>query len=176
MSAILILYYTQWLGDHSVLATHRYRLKRVMPPEKNLKDLVKCLHMFLEIWSVEPNGTREVLHEVVKDVCGATIEIGTGSGCGGRVIHDQDESMMFRDTSMEFGLSDKHIGMDVDDAKSPHVLRPFIDDYPCAVDGLEICLNSIPADNVPAGRSSSIPADYVSAGHVLVPADSDRIC
>ncbi|GJT22089.1 reverse transcriptase domain-containing protein [Tanacetum coccineum] len=37
-------------------------------------------------------------------------------------------------------------------------------------------LNSIPADNVPAGRSSSIPADYVSAGHVLVPADSDRIC
>ncbi|GKE07228.1 hypothetical protein Tco_1399246, partial [Tanacetum coccineum] len=28
-------------------------------------------------------------------------------------------------------------------------------------------LNSIPADNVPAGRSSSIPADYVSAGHVL---------
>ncbi|GKG59415.1 hypothetical protein Tco_0605066, partial [Tanacetum coccineum] len=27
--------------------------------------------------------------------------------------------------------------------------------------------------NVPAGRSSSIPADYVSAGHVLVPADSD---
>ncbi|GKF22773.1 hypothetical protein Tco_0075095, partial [Tanacetum coccineum] len=38
--------------------------------------------------------------------------------------------------------------------------------------------SSIPADydNVPAGRSSSIPADYVSAGHVLVPADSDRIC
>ncbi|GJX80460.1 hypothetical protein Tco_0328609 [Tanacetum coccineum] len=29
-------------------------------------------------------------------------------------------------------------------------------------------LNSIPADNVPAGRSSSIPADYVSAGHVLM--------
>ncbi|GKF95017.1 hypothetical protein Tco_0284717 [Tanacetum coccineum] len=29
---------------------------------------------------------------------------------------------------------------------------------------------------VPAGRSSSIPTDYVSAGHVLVPADSDRIC
>ncbi|GKG52669.1 hypothetical protein Tco_0549781, partial [Tanacetum coccineum] len=25
-------------------------------------------------------------------------------------------------------------------------------------------------------RSSNIPADYVSAGHVLVPADSDRIC
>ncbi|GKG22003.1 hypothetical protein Tco_0384598 [Tanacetum coccineum] len=37
-------------------------------------------------------------------------------------------------------------------------------------------LNSITADNVPAGRSSSIPADYVSAGHILVPADSDRIC
>ncbi|GKA04229.1 putative reverse transcriptase domain-containing protein [Tanacetum coccineum] len=37
-------------------------------------------------------------------------------------------------------------------------------------------LNSIPADNVPAGSSSSIPADYVSAGHVLVPADRDRIC
>ncbi|GKG51886.1 hypothetical protein Tco_0544524, partial [Tanacetum coccineum] len=37
-------------------------------------------------------------------------------------------------------------------------------------------LNSIPADNVPAGRSSSIPADYVSAGHVLVPADRERIC
>ncbi|GJT50122.1 hypothetical protein Tco_0976279 [Tanacetum coccineum] len=30
----------------------------------------------------------------------------------------------------------------------------------------------VPADNVPAGRSSSIPADYVSAGHVLVPADT----
>ncbi|GJT95240.1 putative ribonuclease H-like domain-containing protein [Tanacetum coccineum] len=27
-----------------------------------------------------------------------------------------------------------------------------------------------------AGSSSSIPADYVSAGHVLVPADRDRIC
>ncbi|GKF68904.1 hypothetical protein Tco_0198583, partial [Tanacetum coccineum] len=26
----------------------------------------------------------------------------------------------------------------------------------------------IPADNVPAGSSSSIPAEYVSAGHVLV--------
>ncbi|GKC83373.1 putative reverse transcriptase domain-containing protein [Tanacetum coccineum] len=36
--------------------------------------------------------------------------------------------------------------------------------------------SSIPADNVPAGSSSSIPADYVSAGHVLVPADRDRIC
>ncbi|GKG04702.1 hypothetical protein Tco_0315089 [Tanacetum coccineum] len=36
-------------------------------------------------------------------------------------------------------------------------------------------LNSIPADNVPAGRSSSIHADCVSAGLVLVPADSDRI-
>ncbi|GKD08819.1 hypothetical protein Tco_1188504, partial [Tanacetum coccineum] len=31
----------------------------------------------------------------------------------------------------------------------------------------------IPADYVSA---SSIPADYVFAGHVLVPADSDRIC
>ncbi|GJW49730.1 hypothetical protein Tco_0091081 [Tanacetum coccineum] len=29
---------------------------------------------------------------------------------------------------------------------------------------------------VPADSSSSIPADYVSAGHVLVPADRDRIC
>ncbi|GKF98655.1 hypothetical protein Tco_0297438 [Tanacetum coccineum] len=29
---------------------------------------------------------------------------------------------------------------------------------------------------VPAGSSSSIPADYVSAGHVLVFADRDRIC
>ncbi|GJX84315.1 hypothetical protein Tco_0335089 [Tanacetum coccineum] len=28
---------------------------------------------------------------------------------------------------------------------------------------------------VPAGSSSSVPADYVSAGHVLVPADRDRI-
>ncbi|GJS07081.1 hypothetical protein Tco_0363877 [Tanacetum coccineum] len=27
-----------------------------------------------------------------------------------------------------------------------------------------------------ADSSSSIPADYVSAGHVLVPADRDRIC
>ncbi|GJT36311.1 hypothetical protein Tco_0926730 [Tanacetum coccineum] len=42
----------------------------------------------------------------------------------------------------------------------------------CARAGSQI----VPADNVPAGRSSSIPADYVSAGHVLVPADSDRIC
>ncbi|GJZ46345.1 hypothetical protein Tco_0593941 [Tanacetum coccineum] len=33
------------------------------------------------------------------------------------------------------------------------------------------------ADNlVPADSSSSIPADYVSAGHVLVSADRDRIC
>ncbi|GKD07670.1 hypothetical protein Tco_1187355, partial [Tanacetum coccineum] len=37
-------------------------------------------------------------------------------------------------------------------------------------------LNNIPADDVPAGSSSSIPADYVFAGHVLVPADRDRIC
>ncbi|GJR67992.1 hypothetical protein Tco_0014057 [Tanacetum coccineum] len=29
---------------------------------------------------------------------------------------------------------------------------------------------------VPADSSSSIPADYVSAGHVLVPTDRDRIC
>ncbi|GKC90666.1 hypothetical protein Tco_1151315 [Tanacetum coccineum] len=29
---------------------------------------------------------------------------------------------------------------------------------------------------VPAGSSSSVPADYVSAGHVLIPADRDRIC
>ncbi|GJW09757.1 hypothetical protein Tco_1575584 [Tanacetum coccineum] len=29
---------------------------------------------------------------------------------------------------------------------------------------------------VPAGSSSSVPADYVSAGHVLVPVDRDRIC
>ncbi|GJR26274.1 hypothetical protein Tco_1102506 [Tanacetum coccineum] len=29
---------------------------------------------------------------------------------------------------------------------------------------------------VPADSSSSVPADYVSAGHVLVPADRDRIC
>ncbi|GKD49031.1 hypothetical protein Tco_1278007, partial [Tanacetum coccineum] len=36
--------------------------------------------------------------------------------------------------------------------------------------------SSIPADNVPAGSSSNIPADYVSAGHVLVSADRDRIC
>ncbi|GJS52470.1 hypothetical protein Tco_0625832 [Tanacetum coccineum] len=36
--------------------------------------------------------------------------------------------------------------------------------------------SSIPADNVPADSSSSIPADYVSAGHVLVSADRDRIC
>ncbi|GKG22537.1 hypothetical protein Tco_0387840, partial [Tanacetum coccineum] len=36
--------------------------------------------------------------------------------------------------------------------------------------------SSIPADNVPADSSSSIPADYVSAGHVLISADRDRIC
>ncbi|GKG38995.1 hypothetical protein Tco_0460707, partial [Tanacetum coccineum] len=42
---------------------------------------------------------------------------------------------------------------------------------------------SLGEDFVPAGRSSSIPADYVSvpadyvsAGRVLVHADSDRIC
>ncbi|GJX44517.1 hypothetical protein Tco_0261193 [Tanacetum coccineum] len=35
---------------------------------------------------------------------------------------------------------------------------------------------SLGEDFVPAGSSSSIPADYVSAGHVLVPADRDRIC
>ncbi|GKD61184.1 hypothetical protein Tco_1298693, partial [Tanacetum coccineum] len=29
---------------------------------------------------------------------------------------------------------------------------------------------------IPADSSSSIPTDYVSAGHVLVPADRDRIC
>ncbi|GKG34954.1 hypothetical protein Tco_0437650, partial [Tanacetum coccineum] len=29
--------------------------------------------------------------------------------------------------------------------------------------------SSILADNVPAGSSSNVPADYVSAGHVLVP-------
>ncbi|GKE74708.1 hypothetical protein Tco_1536749 [Tanacetum coccineum] len=29
---------------------------------------------------------------------------------------------------------------------------------------------------VPADSSSSIPADYVSAGHVLVSADKDKIC
>ncbi|GJX69597.1 hypothetical protein Tco_0305324 [Tanacetum coccineum] len=29
---------------------------------------------------------------------------------------------------------------------------------------------------VSAGSSSSVPADYVSAGHVLVSADRDRIC
>ncbi|GKF36109.1 hypothetical protein Tco_0112867, partial [Tanacetum coccineum] len=29
---------------------------------------------------------------------------------------------------------------------------------------------------VHAGSSSSVPADYVSAGHVLVSADRDRIC
>ncbi|GJR10340.1 hypothetical protein Tco_0792992 [Tanacetum coccineum] len=33
------------------------------------------------------------------------------------------------------------------------------------------CSNVVPADS-----SSNIPADYVSAGHVLVPADRDRIC
>ncbi|GKG35917.1 hypothetical protein Tco_0443595, partial [Tanacetum coccineum] len=36
--------------------------------------------------------------------------------------------------------------------------------------------SSIPADNVPADSSSSISTDYVSAGHVLVSADRDRIC
>ncbi|GJS88004.1 retrovirus-related pol polyprotein from transposon TNT 1-94 [Tanacetum coccineum] len=49
----------------------------------------------------------------------------------------------------------------------------------------DIRLNDVPimCDNkgaidliVPADSSSSIPADYVSAGHVLVPADRDRIC
>ncbi|GKF35349.1 hypothetical protein Tco_0108549, partial [Tanacetum coccineum] len=29
---------------------------------------------------------------------------------------------------------------------------------------------------VPAGSSSSVPADYVSAGHVLISAVRDRIC
>ncbi|GKD22996.1 hypothetical protein Tco_1224699 [Tanacetum coccineum] len=35
---------------------------------------------------------------------------------------------------------------------------------------------SLGEDFVPAGSSSNVPADYVSAGHVLVPADRDRIC
>ncbi|GKF80291.1 hypothetical protein Tco_0238893 [Tanacetum coccineum] len=35
---------------------------------------------------------------------------------------------------------------------------------------LETC-----SSNVPAGSSSNVPADYVSAGHVLIPANRDRI-
>ncbi|GKE32061.1 hypothetical protein Tco_1451383, partial [Tanacetum coccineum] len=34
----------------------------------------------------------------------------------------------------------------------------------------------IPDGSLPLSSLNSIPADYVSAGHVLVPADSDRIC
>ncbi|GKF80714.1 hypothetical protein Tco_0239316, partial [Tanacetum coccineum] len=47
---------------------------------------------------------------------------------------------------------------------------------------LKALVHVVPADYVsaghvlvPAGSSSSVPADYVSAGHVLVPADRDRI-
>ncbi|GJZ09892.1 hypothetical protein Tco_0544175 [Tanacetum coccineum] len=36
--------------------------------------------------------------------------------------------------------------------------------------------SSIPADDVPAGSSSSVPTEYVSAGHILVSADRDSIC
>ncbi|GJT58494.1 hypothetical protein Tco_1002027 [Tanacetum coccineum] len=39
-----------------------------------------------------------------------------------------------------------------------------------------VFLEGTPTMVVPAGSSSSVPADYVSAGHVLVPADRDRIC
>ncbi|GJU60557.1 hypothetical protein Tco_1238323 [Tanacetum coccineum] len=37
-------------------------------------------------------------------------------------------------------------------------------------------LEADPGESALVVLSSSIPADYVSAGHVLVPADSDRIC
>ncbi|GJU92984.1 hypothetical protein Tco_1317740, partial [Tanacetum coccineum] len=37
-------------------------------------------------------------------------------------------------------------------------------------------LSSIHADYVPAGSTSNVPADCVSAGHVHIPADRDRIC
>ncbi|GJX06113.1 hypothetical protein Tco_0194045 [Tanacetum coccineum] len=38
---------------------------------------------------------------------------------------------------------------------------------------LETCIH---ADYVPAGSTSNVPADCVSAGHVHIPADRDRIC
>ncbi|GJW65018.1 hypothetical protein Tco_0116902 [Tanacetum coccineum] len=41
--------------------------------------------------------------------------------------------------------------------------------------GSNLCGNII-GKVVPAGSTSSVPADYVSAGHVLVSADRDRIC
>ncbi|GKF98703.1 hypothetical protein Tco_0297486, partial [Tanacetum coccineum] len=37
----------------------------------------------------------------------------------------------------------------------------------------EILVPAGSSSNVPAGSSSNVPADYVSAGHVLVPADRD---
>ncbi|GJU37458.1 retrovirus-related pol polyprotein from transposon TNT 1-94 [Tanacetum coccineum] len=37
-------------------------------------------------------------------------------------------------------------------------------------------IGKLGAKVVPAGSSSSVPADYVSAGHVLISADRDRIC
>ncbi|GJW74525.1 putative ribonuclease H-like domain-containing protein [Tanacetum coccineum] len=59
------------------------------------------------------------------------------------------------------------------DLQAPEVIAPIPEAVAPehAVSTGSLFLNSIPADNVPAGRSSSIPADYVSAGHVLVPAD-----
>ncbi|GKB30094.1 hypothetical protein Tco_0869495, partial [Tanacetum coccineum] len=52
-------------------------------------------------------------------------------------------------------------------------MKSQLTDYDIIYEKVPIfCDNTI----VPADSSSSIPADYVSAGHVLVPADRDRIC
>ncbi|GJR03865.1 germacrene A synthase 1 [Tanacetum coccineum] len=49
----------------------------------DVQIFVDCVYIQILRLNVDPNGTRDVLHEVVEDVCAATIEIGTGSaGCG----------------------------------------------------------------------------------------------
>ncbi|GKC00738.1 hypothetical protein Tco_0986874 [Tanacetum coccineum] len=49
-----------------------------------------------------------------------------------------------------------------------------LEDVPVVQEFPEVFPEDLPV--VPAGSSSSVPADYVSAGHVLVSADRDIIC
>ncbi|GJZ83057.1 reverse transcriptase domain-containing protein [Tanacetum coccineum] len=80
-----------------------------------------------------------------------------------------------RDQAYENSLIYKEKTKRIHDAKIKNRVFNFGDRVLLFNSRLKI-FSIVPADNVPAGRSSSIPADYVSAGHVLVPADSDRIC
>ena len=65
--------------------------------------------------NVDPNGTREVFHELVKNECAATVDIGTGlDGSGGSLIHDQDES---NDVPEDIGNDKVKTGINIDDNK-----------------------------------------------------------